>query len=234
VAGPRPYEWPADAASLEREQQRIAKLEPAPWEPGDTGRLLAGGCFLAYAAGEQGPGHAGDHAWSAAVILDCDTFITVASAVVPYVVSAAYERGHLALREGPALAAAVDALERAPDVLLVDATGRDHPRGAGLATHLGAALDVPTVGVTHRALVGRGEFPAPEQGATSPLMRDGDVVGAWLRTQRDVRPMAVHAGWRVDVDTAVRVVLACTARARTPEPLRRARAVARTARAKSA
>jgi deoxyribonuclease V len=39
-----------------------------------------------------------------------------------------------------------------PDVLLVDATGLDHPRGAGLALHLGANLGVPSVGVTNRVL----------------------------------------------------------------------------------
>ncbi|MBV8941103.1 MAG: endonuclease V [Solirubrobacterales bacterium] len=41
--------------------------------------------------------------------------------------------GTLALREGRLLEAAVRALPAMPDVLLVNATGRDHPRGAGLA-----------------------------------------------------------------------------------------------------
>src|SRR2546425_8927620 len=37
---------------------------------------------------------------------------------------------------------------RRPDVVLVAGAGKDHPRRAGLALHLGAVLDVPTVGVT--------------------------------------------------------------------------------------
>ena len=65
------------------------------------------------------------------------------------------------------LAAAVEALEVRPDVLLVDATGRDHPRGAGLAFHLGAMLDIPTVGVTHRTLWATGSEPGPRAGDTS-------------------------------------------------------------------
>src|SRR5439155_270280 len=69
--------------------------------------------------------------------------------------------GLLALREGSMLAAAVEALEARPDVLLVDATGRDHPRRAGLALHLGAVLDVPTIGVTHRPLRATGPEPGP-------------------------------------------------------------------------
>jgi deoxyribonuclease V len=222
--------WPEEGDALDREQHRIAALTPPAW-PGTADRFLAGGCFLAFAPGEQGPGHAGDHGWAAAVVVECPTLATVAAVARACVVGAPYERGRLALREGPALADAVDALATRPDVLLVDATGRDHPRRAGLALHLGAVLDVPTVGVTQRTLVADGVFPALERGATSPLRLEGDVVGAWVRTQRSVRPMAVHAGWRVDTDTAVEVVLASTGKARTPEPLRRARTIARKARA---
>ena len=39
-----------------------------------------------------------------------------------------------------------------------------------------------------------------------------------------------RAGWRTDLDTAIAVVLASTRRARTPEPLRRARELTRYAR----
>ena len=117
------------------------------------------------------------------------------------------------------------------DVVLVDATGRDHPRGAGLALHLGAVLDLPTVGVTHRPLLATGPEPADDVGAWTDLVLDGVVVGCWLRTQRRVRPLAVHAAWRTNARVAVQVVRRVTAKARTPEPLRRARVAARVARA---
>jgi hypothetical protein len=65
----------------------------------------------------------------------------------------------LALREGPLLEQALRALPVAPEVLVVNATGRDHPRGAGLALHLGAVLGLPTVGVTTRPLVAQGIWP---------------------------------------------------------------------------
>src|SRR4029453_17576075 len=80
-----------------------------------------------------------------------------------------YEPGLLALREGALLEGAVRALGHPPDVLLVDATGRDHPRRAGLALHLGAMLELPTIGVTHRLLAAEGGWPADERGARSPL-----------------------------------------------------------------
>jgi deoxyribonuclease V len=150
------------------------------------------------------------------------------------VVGASYEPGLLALREGPLLGSAVGALRPAPDVLLVDATGLDHPRRAGMAVHLGAVTGLPTVGVTHRPLVAAGEMPpAPwRRGATSPLLLGGHVVGRWVCTRTGVRPVVAHAGWRTDPDTAAEVVLlASTQGARTPVPLQEARRVAREARA---
>lgn len=147
--------------------------------------------------------------------------------VVAGVAGAPYEPGLLALRMGAMLETALRGLTERPDVLLVDATGRDHPRRAGLALHLGAVLDLPTVGVTHRPLVASGEPPEDRYGATSPLLLDDEIVGFWLRTRAGVRPLAVHAAWRVDAVTAVEVVRRCWCRRRTPEPLREARRLAR-------
>ena len=116
---------------------------------------------------------------------------------------------------------------------MVNATGRDHPRRAGLALHLGAMLELPTVGVTTRPLLAQGAWPVDERAATAPLQLDGEVVGYWVRTRQGARPVAVHAAWQTDAQAAVQVVLAATRRARTPEPLRRARTLARTRRAHS-
>lgn len=222
--------WPSDVSSLVAEQVRLAAAATEPWSPGDDpDAWRVGGCFVAFRRGEQGPGRAGDRCWVGAVVVRARR--VEAEVVVPAVAGAPYEPGLLALREGPALAAAVEALAVVPDVVLVDATGRDHPRRCGLALHLGAVLDVPTIGVTHRPLLASGPAPGPGAGDSSPLLIDDVVVGAWLRTRRRARPVAVHPGWRVDVDTAVRVVSAVSGRARTPEPLRQARVVARVARA---
>jgi deoxyribonuclease V len=154
----------------------------------------------------------------------------VLTSAVTGAAGAAYEPGLLALREGPLLEAVVRELPEAPDVLIVDATGRDHPRRAGLALHLGAVLGMPTVGVTHRPLVAGGDWPPDERDASSPLAVDEEIVGFWLRTRQGARPLAVHAGWRTSPDVAVEVIRSCTGRARTPEPLRQARRIAREAR----
>jgi deoxyribonuclease V len=219
--------WPADADALVAEQRRLADVAAPAWTPPDRG-LLVGGCWVCFPRGLSGPGGAGDPAWGAAVLMDGDEVVD--GVVRGGVAGAAYVPGLLALRIGPILERAVRALERAPDVLLVDATGRDHPRRAGLAIHLGAELGIPTVGLTHRPLRGEGAWPADRRGATSLLRVGDEVVGCWMRTRPGTRPLVVHPGWRTDLDTAVDVV-ARTARRRTPEPLRRARRLAREARA---
>jgi deoxyribonuclease V len=153
------------------------------------------------------------------------------TAVVHGLAGAAYEPGLLALREGPLLAAAISALPEQPEVLLANATGRDHPRGAGLALHLGAVLDIPSVGVTDRPLLADGAAPGVERGSTVPALLGDRPVACWLRTRSRARALLVHPGWRTDLDTAVAVVRKTLRRARTPEPLRRARRAAREARA---
>jgi deoxyribonuclease V len=210
-------------------QRALGEATPPPWSP-PAAPPRVGGCFVCFARGIAGPGAEGDPAFAAAAVLQGRRVL--ARAVVRGGAGAPYLPALLALREGRLLEAAVRALEErsAPEVLLVNASGRDHPRRAGLALHLGAVLGVPTVGVTNRLLAAEGDWPAPAAGSVAPLLLDGELVGYWLRARRASKPVAVHAAWRTDPETAVEVVRAAIRRARTPEPLRRARAAARAAR----
>lgn len=219
--------WPADAESLVAYQEELRTADPPAWRPG--GPVRVAGCWVCFTRGQTGPGSAGDPAWAAAVVLAGDRVID--EAATEGAAGAPYQPGLLALRLGALMEEAVRGLRSRPDVLLVDGTGRDHPRRAGLAVHLGAALGMPTVGVTHRPLLARGEWPEGRRGATGPLHIEDEEVGAWVRTRAGVRPLAVHPGWRLDLPTAVDLVMATTPRRRTPEPLRRARQVARIRRA---
>lgn len=189
-----------------------------------------GACFVCFQRGKAGAGDAGDPGWAAAVWMLDGALRDVV--VVRGPAGAAYEPGLLALREGPLLEEAVRRLPAVPEVLIVNATGRDHPRRAGLALHLGARLNLPTIGVTTRPLVAEGPGPGRVCGATSPLMIGDKIVACWVRTQAGAHPIAVHAAWRTDVMTAATVVLSVTAGARTPEPLRHARRAARETRAR--
>jgi deoxyribonuclease V len=280
--------WPdgADRLVALQDQLRGAAAEARRSDPFQLPVApLIGGCFVAFARGEAGPGRAGDRAFAAAVVWqpgheallrrgcggvparsegralrgsrrivpvgreaggDSERRVprqaadVVDQAVVQQAVGSAYVPGLLALREGPVLAAAVSSLRRRPDVLLVDASGADHPRRAGLAVHLGWVLDLPTVGVTHSPLrAGLESMTSAElealnrpsawvRGRWWPLRLDGDCVAALLCTRTGVRPVVAHAGWRTGVESAVAVALAAsTEGARAPVPLQEARRVAR-------
>ncbi|MGD0166721.1 MAG: endonuclease V [Gaiellaceae bacterium] len=214
--------WPSSARELIERQLELAAESPPPWQLSRDARI--GACFVCFQRGSFGPGRTGDPGWAAAA-LEKTTSAIEGRAAAPY------QPGLLALREGVLLERAVRSLPKLPDVLLVDATGRDHPRRAGLALHLGAVLELATVGVTHRPLLASGEWPADELSARSPLLLEDEVVGYWLRTHPGRRPIAVHAAWRTSADTAVEVVLAAVSGRRTPEPLRSARQASRSARA---
>lgn len=219
--------WPTTAAALTRVQREMAGLSPPPWRRSGPGVLVAG-CYICFAPGVIRDGRQAERGWAAAALMRDGRLI--GSAVAAGVARVRYEPGLLALREGPPLESAVRALPEAAELLIVHATGRDHPRGAGLAIHLGAVLDIPSIGVTDRPLQAVGEAPGPERGATSPLVADGVETACMLRTRAAARPLVVHAGWRTDLNTAVSVALATTGDARTPEPLRWARHLARHAR----
>jgi deoxyribonuclease V len=215
-------DWPETFAELIAVQEALAEEHPERWEPSADASVA--GCFVCFDCDD--PGGAGDQAWAAAATRGETATATGAA-------QGAYKPGLLALRAGPVLEQAVRNLKHPPDVLIADATGRDHPRRAGLALHLGARLGIPTIGVTHRTLRAHGDWPQPERGAHSPLVLDGEVVGAWLRVQPTARPIAVHAAWCTDARTAVEIVMRVASKVRTPEPLRAARRAARLQRARA-
>ena len=230
--------WPTSADELIDAQRALAATVAEQGDAGAAGTWSAGApqphspigaCVVVFPRGQTGTGARGDPAWAAATVLRRREVL--AHATVTGEAAAPYIPGLLALREGPCLEAAVSALSVAPDVLLVDATGADHPRRAGLALQLGAVTGLATVGVTHRPLLAHGVWPPDRRGARSPLSLDGACVGAWVRTRAGARPVAVHPGWRTTLNVAIEVVLSCALAHRTPEPLRQARRLARLARA---
>jgi deoxyribonuclease V len=198
--------WPATADELTQLQQALGELTPDHWQPPTT-VLRIGACFVCF---ERVHGSTGPRVHGAGAAGDKGF---------------AGGRGHLP----PPPAGRGDQQRNRRRALPADPAR--HPRRAGLALHLGAVLGLPTVGVTTRPLVAQGAWPVDQRAATAPLLLDNEVVGRWVRTRAGARPVAVHASWQTDAQDVVQVVLAATRRARTPEPLRRARTLARTRRA---
>ncbi|MGB9593434.1 MAG: deoxyribonuclease V [Anaerolineae bacterium] len=165
-------------------------------------------------------------ACAAVVVLSYPDLRAVAWSVARAPVSFPYIPGLLAYREIPVALAALRQLDIAPDVLMCDGQGIAHPRRMGIATHLGILLNHPTVGCAKSRLWGTHALVGESRGAWQPLQDGRDVIGAALRTRTGVKPVYVSPGHRADLDSAVRLVLACAPRYRLPEPTRLAHLLA--------
>ncbi len=131
-----------------------------------------------------------------------------------------YVPGLLFFREGPAVIEAISRLKQRPDVILADGQGIAHPRGIGIASHIGVVLDIPAIGCAKKRLVGEFRDPGAKKGDWEPLHYRDMLVGAVLRTRDNVQSLFVSPGHRIDVSTAVKIVLSCLGRYRIPEPIR--------------
>jgi hypothetical protein len=217
-------------------QDAEAALATSPWKL--SGTPIIGGCFVAFARGQSGHGHPGDEAWAAAVAWRpgsspisrqgepyrrSDDMLRGASttaprrasdiedqAVVAGRVPASYAPGLLALRQGPILAAAVARLSPVPDVLLVDATGLDHPWPMGSFRWRCGARSAPYTWRAESSATGCAPEPGPVlwwptlAGARTPISlvpscfwhRPGQRERRSLSKRRDAsleRPVPVRA-----------------------------------------
>lgn len=209
---PRPlHAWelsPAAAIALQRALAGRVRTEPLP----GAVRLVAGtDCTWLEDSGAV---------LAAAVLWDVHRGCAVAVRSAHCPCRFPYVPGLLSFREAPAVLAALAALPQPPDLVLCDGHGLAHPRGLGLASHLGLWLDRPTIGVAKSLLCGEHRTPGSRRGCRTQLLYHGRVVGVALRTRDGVRPLFVSVGHRVTLADAVRWVLRCGGGCRLPEPNR--------------
>jgi deoxyribonuclease V len=162
---------------------------------------------------------------AAVAVLDYPGLALVERAVVRVPTRFPYVPGLLSFREAPAVLAAFERLEIAPDLILYDGQGIAHPRRFGIASHVGLLLDCPSIGVAKSRLVGSHRSPADRRGAWAPLVDSGEnqateTIGAVLRTRKGVKPVYVSIGHRVSLESAVRWTMACCTKYRLPETTR--------------
>jgi len=158
---------------------------------------------------------------AAAVLLDAHTLEPLAECVARIPTSMAYVPGLLSFRELPALLRALAGLPHEPDLIFVDGHGIAHPRGLGIAAHLGVVSGLPTIGVAKKILVGHhAELPEARGACVELLNKRGEIIGWVLRSKDRVRPLIVSPGNRVSLERAPELVMACVRRHRLPEPTR--------------
>ncbi|WP_336345815.1 endonuclease V [Halalkalicoccus ordinarius] len=147
-----------------------------------------------------------------------------------------YIPGLLSFREGESILAAFEKLECEPDLALFDGSGRIHFRQAGLATHMGVTLELPSVGVAKSLLCGRLSNPPEDpfsEGTRVPVVADGrvdvpegTVLGYAVQTRqyeggsRYINPLYVSPGHRVSAETAASLAESHCAGYKLPEPIR--------------
>ena len=137
-------------------------------------------------------------------------------------ISYPYVPGLLSFREVPLILQTFPLLQEQPDVVLCDGQGIAHPRGLGLASHLGLWLNLPTVGCAKTRLVGSHGMVGPKKGQYRSLMHRNNRVGVVLRTRAKVKPLYVSPGHLAEVDSSRKLVVRCCLKYRLPEPIRRA------------
>jgi deoxyribonuclease V len=169
------------------------------------------------------------HVHGAVVLCRAPTWEVVESVTASAPAPMPYVPGLLSFRETPILLDALRKLRGKPDLLLVDGHGVAHPRGLGIAAHIGLHLDVPVIGVAKSLLVGIHRAPGRRYGDWRPIELNGKRIGLVLTTRPGVAPVYVSVGNRIGLLPAARAVLGTCAGYRLPEPIRHADALSRKA-----
>lgn len=224
------HTWDLSLAEARRLQERLREhvlVEPLSLD----GIRSVAGVDASYRKPQAGEG-----GWVRAAVVEMDypDLHIRAQAVGKTPMSFPYVPGLLSFRESPAILAALEQLlarkgqgNRAlPDVLIFDGQGLAHPRRFGIACHIGVLLDIPTIGCAKSILVGEVGELGEDAGSVSNLVFAGEIIGAAVRTRKNVKPVYVSVGHKVDLESAVRLVLGCCRGHRLPEPARLAHTLA--------
>jgi len=194
---------------LQEELSSSISLEPLSREP-----RTVGGVDVSY----------GKQAVAAYALFDLEGKGLLNSETVAQEITFPYIPTYLAFRELPIfqeLLERVRAEGKLADVVMVDGNGILHPRHAGIASHLGVLLDIPTIGITKSLLCGEVDLKDMEPGEVRYVLLGGERVGAALKTAPRAGPIYVSPGNKIDLDTAVGVTRALSSH-RVPEPIRMA------------
>ena len=164
----------------------------------------------------------GNHLFGAMVVLSFPSMEILDMATVEGKTPFPYIPSLLSFREGPILINIFRNLKIKPEVLMVDGQGIAHPRGMGLASHMGLWFNLPSIGCAKTPLLDQFISPGPLRGSYEWIRREGKKVGAVLRTKDKVNPLFVSPGHRIDLKTSIQLVLESCQGFRIPEPLRKA------------
>jgi deoxyribonuclease V len=199
-----------DAADAEKKQEILRhRCKVERMTDTDEIRLIAG----ADAAYDQ------DTIYAAVVVMTFPRLDVVEKTCSVQAIPFPYIPGLLAFREGPAIVDAFRTLSAVPDLILMNGHGYAHPERIGIASHVGVVLDIPSIGVAQRLLIGNGATPGAVHGSTAPVFDQNEIIGMAVRTREGTKPVYVSSGYKVDLVQAVDIALKATITHRLTEPI---------------
>eukprot|EP00927_Polykrikos_kofoidii_P069564 TRINITY_DN6508_c0_g1_i1.p1 TRINITY_DN6508_c0_g1~~TRINITY_DN6508_c0_g1_i1.p1 ORF type:complete len:665 (-),score=121.07 TRINITY_DN6508_c0_g1_i1:608-2542(-) len=143
-------------SAWQEEQERIAAMRITfdkldGWWVDGCGEVQG---LLRVAGVDISPFPEANHAVATVVVLSFPDMEVLYERSVTVQTSVPYVPTYLAFREAPPLAMLLSELpvRLKPQVVFVDGNGAFHPRRCGVATHVGIAVDLPTIGVAKRLL----------------------------------------------------------------------------------
>ena len=154
---------------------------------------------------------------AAAVVIDLDDLKVIEAKTIKVGLLFPYISGFLGFRESDAVISVLRKLNSDFDVLMVNGHGIMHPRGFGLASHVGLLMDVPTIGVAKRLIKGNYKYTDINSLKTVEFMNKS--VGACDRQK------CISIGHKISLKTAVNIVIE-TSIFKIPEPIRQAHILA--------
>lgn len=134
-----------------------------------------------------------------------------------------YVPGLLSFREAPPILKVWKRLNHEPEVVFFDGHGIAHPRGLGLASHMGLWINRPTIGVAKKKLYGDIPQLPQKQGDFEPILdpESQQSIGAVLQPKESFNPLFVSVGNLITLEDAIHLTQLCMLpRFRLPEPTR--------------
>ncbi|MFW9800033.1 MAG: endonuclease V [Candidatus Thorarchaeota archaeon] len=156
------------------------------------------------------------------VLMDMESWEIIQTEQRTVECSVPYIPGYFFLREGPVLIELLKDIDK-PGPVLIDGNGILHPRRLGLASHVGVHLDLQTIGVSKKLLLGEKQ---PRQGNEAGILDGSECIGRALWLSGRKRPVYVSVGHRISLSTAVEVVRSSSVSG-YPEPLREAHRISK-------
>jgi deoxyribonuclease V len=144
----------------------------------------------------------------------CDAFVITDQIDFPYI------PGYLSFREAPVLLKLIEKHQDLADVFIFDGHGVAHPRGLGIASHIGVLINRPSIGCAKKKLVGEYNLPDLQKGSNTDLIFRKEIVGKVMRTKTKIKPVFISVGNLVALREAAQFILSCTGKYRLPEPTR--------------